>query len=196
MSQTNAWGLNGAYISWGKRGPTGDSRVTWVTAPNDGPGGFVAAPTGSTAATANSGNSGIDVSNGFAPSGSWNIYVKTPLDPCPSGWRVPNLAEWNGVINNNTLTRTSTWLESFTNYNAGLFVGPNASTKSLTLPAAGSYQPYLGNRGREGYYWSSNETTGGPTINSEYFYFDFQFDTKGVTSGNRAVGMSIRCIQE
>jgi len=199
MSQTNAWGLNGAYIAWGRRGPTGDSRVTWVTAPNDGLGGFVAAPTGSTAGTANSGNAGLDLVNNWAPNGSWNLYAKTPLDPCPSGWRVPNAAEWTGVINNNTLTKSSPWLGgSVTNYNAGVYVGPNSSTKSLTLPAAGSYQPGSANRGRVGYYWSSNETTAASTINSEYFYFDFQFQplSNGVTSGNRSVAMSIRCIQE
>ncbi len=195
MAQTNAWGLNGAYIQWGRRGPntTGDSRVDWVTATNTS--NFAAAPTGSTAGTANSGFiSGWSAT--AAANNSWRTIggAKTANDPCPAGWRVPTSAEWTGVNNNNTVSRSGAWTTSFTYYNSALHYGPNASTKLLTLPAAG-YRSFtngaLVNRGSFGYYWSSTEIS----TNSYYLNFDSS-DVNPANINNRTLTFSLRCIAE
>jgi uncharacterized protein (TIGR02145 family) len=202
LSQTNAWGLNGAYIQWGKRGPTGDSRVTWITAANDGPGGFAAAPTGSTLAQANSGAI-TGWSTVAASNGTWNIYSKTPLDPCPPGWKVPSRTEWQGVISNNTLTKTGTFVGSNTNYNTGMYIGPNASTKLLTLPAAGSRSTSGGiqvNRGTSASYWSSQEVDVSAAPASYFFQFGLINATTNtptaVATSGRVGSYTIRCIAE
>ena len=194
MAQTNAWGLNGAYVQWGRRGPntTGQSTVDWQTASNTI--NFAAAPTGSTAVTANDAViAGWDPTN--AANNAWRTAggAKTAADPCPSGYRVPTQAEWAGVDANNTRTRSLPWTLSNTNYNAAVHYGPDASTKLLTLPVAG-YRLTTGaltRRGNGAYYWSSTENTTnafviGFDVTAVYTSLDF----------TRNLGASIRCIAE
>lgn len=130
-----------------------------------------------------------------APSGSWLDASKTANDPCPSGYRVPTIAQWTGVVNTslNTQSRTGTWANSVTNFGSAIHFGPNASTKSLTLPAAG----YRGNsdgtlyyRGNLGSYWSSAENgTGALSL-----YFLRSNASSG--SSTRTYGFSVRCVSE
>ena len=182
-------GLQGAYIQWGNRGPntTGNASVDWQTAANTA--NFAAAPTsGSANDAAISGWSTTAAANG-----SWGA-TKTVNDPCPTGYRVPTSAEWTGVNSNNTASRTGTFSSGSTNYGAALHYGPNASTKLLTLPAAG-FRPYgsgtLDNRGNVGFYWSSTENG----TNSCFL----AFGSSNVTPADinhRTLGSSLRCIAE
>jgi uncharacterized protein (TIGR02145 family) len=192
-------GNQGAYIQWGKKGPTPaaheDVRVTWLTAANDGSLGFAAASTVSdNNDAAISGWSGTS-----AADGSWNVDENSPVkvtanDPCPTGYRVPTRAEWVGVDANNTESRTGTFSSSTTNYGSALHYGPDASTKLLTLPAAGNRNNTTGalhRRGNIGYYWSSDGTGS--------IGYNLRFNSSDVSTANnnnRTFGFSVRCIAE
>ena len=184
-------GLQGGYVQWGKPGPT-----NWVGAANDGVNGFVAAPT--------SGNSNSGAISGWsqttAANSSWNSNTEanpvkvTANDPCPTGYRVPTRTEWVAVDNNNTASRTGTFTSGTTEYGSALHYGPDASTKSLTLPAAGrrgSTDGALNNRGSNGRYWSSTESG-----SYAYFLYFYSSSVKPANFVNRTDGFSVRCIAE
>ena len=124
-----------------------------------------------------------------AANGSWADGSKTGNDPCPTGYRVPTKAQWDGVIANNTKTNVGTFSNSFTNYGAGVKFGDE-----LMLPAAGDRSALngaLGNRGVSGNYWSSKESG---SSNAWYLYFgssnvNTDYDT-------RYYGKSVRCVAE
>ena len=184
-------GLQGGYVQWGKPGPT-----NWVGAANDGVNGFAAAPT--------SGNSNSGAIFGWsqttAADSSWNSNTEenpvkvTANDPCPTGYRVPTRAEWVAVNSNNTAFRTGPFTSSATEYGSALHYGPDASTKSLTLPAAGTRNVTNGalySRGNLGYYWSSTENGS----NAYYLRFNSS-NVNPATNRYRPFGFSVRCIAE
>ena len=184
-------GLQGAYIQWGKRGPT-----DFVGAANDGSSGFAAAPTDSAANDA--AISGW--SSTSATDDSWNVDENTPVkvtdnDPCPDGFRVPTRNEWQAVDDNNADNLTgATWSAGPTEFGNALQYGPDANGKLLTLPAAG-YHTYtngaLGNRGSNGSYWSSTEN--GSLAYNLYFSSS---SVNPASSSYRTSGYSVRCIAE
>jgi uncharacterized protein (TIGR02145 family) len=179
-------------VQWGKPGPT-----NWVGAANDGVNGFAAAPT--------SGNSNSSAISGWsqtnAADSSWNSNTEanpvkvTANDPCPTGYRVPTRTEWAAVDNNNTVSRTGTFAPGPTEYGSALHYGPDASTKSLTLPAAGYRDNFLNgalyDRGDLGYYWSSTEN--GSFAYKLFFGSSF---VDPVNFNTRTYGLSVRCIAE
>jgi uncharacterized protein (TIGR02145 family) len=102
-----------------------------------------------------------------AANGSWADGSKTGNDPCPTGYRVPTKAQWDGVVANNTKTNVGSFSNSATNYGAGKKFGDQ-----LMLPAAGyrdSGDGALVNRGSSGNYWSSTESG---SSSAWYLYFD------------------------
>jgi uncharacterized protein (TIGR02145 family) len=124
-------------------------------------------------------------------------------DPCPAGWRLPDIDELAGAVNfsrpnnsstsfndvnpvNNTFAWSGTWSNSASNFSALLKVGDY-----LYLPAAG-YRYYsdgsLYYRGSYGYYWSSSAQS------SNGWYAHFNSGSRGVGSTNRAEGFSVRCV--
>ena len=143
------------------------------------------------ASTSSAEISGWNITN--APNGAWADGSKTANDPCPSGFRVPTKTQWEGVAANNTVSKTGTFTDSATNFGTAVHIGPNASTKSLTLPATGfrsSNNGVLFYRGNVGYYCSSTEMTS----NAWALLVDYNsFITQYL---NRTLGTSVRCVSE
>ena len=130
-----------------------------------------------------------------ASNGAWDDAVKTLNDPCPSGFRMPTLAQWQAVYNtilNPIRSHPGTWFDNSTNYSSGLRIG--TGTTGLFLPAAGSRtwpNGELAYRGYFGFYWSSSGT-----INN-VMGLNFSTGNVGtVESGSRNNGFSVRCISE
>jgi uncharacterized protein (TIGR02145 family) len=128
-----------------------------------------------------------------AANGAWLDANKTANDPCPTGFRVPTKTQLDGVFANNTVSRTGSWTTSVTNFGTAIHWGPNASTKTLTLPAGGSRSfsdGSGGSRGSEGYYWTSTEN------GSSAWAMNFANSYAFTGLSNRANGFSVRCVSE
>lgn len=96
-------------------------------------------------------------------------------NPCPSGFRLPTITEWQTLISSESITEKNT-----------------AFSSSLKLPASGYRGPtspgsYL-SAGTSGYYWSS--TVNGVNAERVYIYTSI---TTGATQ--RATGAAVRCLK-
>ena len=159
--------LNGDYYQWGSKTPAATRDAIIV-------------PWSSTAPAGVYGN------------GSTNqaVTTKSPTDPCPAGYRVPNYKEWSGVrnvtLNSQTPVPNTTWTAN--GWSGMMF------NNSLFLPAAG-YRSFsngaLLDRGTGGFYWNATlySTTTAYSMN-------FLISATGMSNFSRANGYSIRCVAE
>ncbi|MEY3368553.1 MAG: hypothetical protein RI973_1708 [Bacteroidota bacterium] len=175
------WKINGGYWQWGRKGP---DPSLWLSTNTEN---FAHGPT--SPGQANEGSiSGWDLT--AAPNNSWSDTTKTANDPCPSGYRLPSKAEWEGVANNNTLIAFGTWSNSSVNYTSGRFLGPD-----LMLPFCG-LRGYINGaldyRGYNGIYWSSTE------YGTAYAWHLIITPGYVLINNNlgRASALSVRCIAE
>ncbi len=132
---------------------------------------------------------------------SWNANPGGGANnPCPTGYRVPTTAEWNAVLNYNTIERTtSSWANSSTNFASALYIkDPVSNKRTLMLPSAGNrynLNGTLSHRGDTGIYWTSTWGFNSGTPIAD----DLEFDTTRAVVFRwytRAMGFSVRCIAE
>ncbi|MEY3367277.1 MAG: hypothetical protein RI973_432 [Bacteroidota bacterium] len=179
-----SWEIAGGYWQWGRKGP---DPSTWLTTNTEH---FAHGPTGSGAGQANAAAiSGWSQTN--APNGAWSDAAKTADDPCPTGYRMPTKAQWDGVLANNNPNNLGSWFSSSTNFSSGCLYGT-----SLFLPASGSRNAsngQLSDRGNYGYYWSSTEFG---AANAWLLNFDSDNFFTSTYSPSRGIGNTVRCIFE
>jgi uncharacterized protein (TIGR02145 family) len=180
---TAIWRLNGDYYQWGRN----------TNIASGSPRNGAAGPTGSGSTQANDGAiTGWNTT--AAPNGAWSDATKTANDPCPTGFRVPTLAQWDAVLNTNLNTRSyvgTNWTSSSTNYTTGLRIGTGSS--GLFLPATGyrsASDGALYYRGYDGFYWSSTE-------NGSFAWYLYFYGGHAYTDNDdRTFGLSVRCVAE
>ena len=124
-------------------------------------------------------------------SGTEESPVKTEYDPCPTGWRVPTYAELVELYRNR-----SSWTENDLGQGGYWFSGPSSYSSEAAqvfFPAAG-YRRYdngsAGSRGYSGLYWSSRPNN--YNAYGLYFYSGYAY----MLNYNRALGFSVRCVQD
>ena len=93
-------------------------------------------------------------------SGTEEIPVKTPNDPCPNGYRIPTTAEVRKLIDATTLSYTPSkddWNESFTNYaSAAMLISKKNPNAKITFPVTGYLTNSSVDRGKYLYIMTSN----------------------------------------
>ncbi|MDR1758512.1 MAG: DUF1566 domain-containing protein [Bacteroidales bacterium] len=173
--------------------------VTWATCNVDAPGTFAANPTDYGMFYQWNRKVGWSSSNPMVNSDggtTWDSSIPTGTtweatnDPCPAGWRVPTLAELQGLVNSVS--------ELVTNYNGtgvnGRVFGSGAN--SIFLPAAGYRSLFDGSllsQSYGGYYWSS---TPYESDSSDAYSLHFYGSYADWYNDIRAHGQSIRCVAD
>ena len=181
---TPSWELIGGYWQWGRKGP--DESEWYDTNTSN----FAHGPTGSDQADAN--DDSIDVwDDSDADDDAWFDDQKTSKDPCPPGYHVPYISQWNDICVYNECHSVGTWSENTTNYTSAKFIGDY-----LMLPAAGGRHPSsgeLGGFGRYGLYWSN---IGVFYDSTAAWALELNSQAAIVNSAYRIDGGSVRCIAE
>ena len=125
----------------------------------------------------------------------WNsgtTPIKTIYDPCPEGWRVPTLDEFDDLYN--TIINQNGPLETYLSTTIkGRWFG-NDGVPSLFLPGAGyrNYNPCSLQENEYGYYWSSHSSS---ASSAQILYFNNDNSNKAANQ-TKACGCSIRCVSE
>jgi uncharacterized protein (TIGR02145 family) len=175
----------GSIYQWG-RGSDGHQLINWTDATTGTP---VNGTTTTLSSTNVPGNANY-ISN-FTDPFDWrnpqnnNLWqgVSGTNNPCPTGYRIPTLAEWN--------TERLSWIS---NNSAGAFASPLKLVMAGGRDSSDGADPgAFGSNGTYGLYWSSSMDGDYPTMASLVF---FKNDNAGTGPGYRADGSSIRCIKD
>jgi uncharacterized protein (TIGR02145 family) len=114
-----------------------------------------------------------------------NNLWKAENNPCPAGWRLPDINELN--INRDALADLGAWSDG--NFSSCLKVGDY-----LYLPAAGGRNSSYGSlyeRGFHGTYWSSSASI---STSGEAMAMHLHNGYRNVDDNDRTYGFSVRCV--
>lgn len=121
---------------------------------------------------------------------------KTLNDPCPAGYKVPEITTWEGLDNNHS------YIDGVTAWDQALYGMTYTHNGQTTwYPAQGSRNYSAGNliglgSTRSGNYWSSTTAD----ANARYFYFQKVISRPGSINSDldkyRSLGYSVRCCKE
>ncbi len=194
--------IKGDLYQWGRSRDGHQRRNSWTTttlatdntatAPAGVSGKFIA-PTDASSDWLSGGNETSRWGDGTTNAN----MIKGANDPCPDGWKVPSIAQWQSIFSTNTTNQPSsaatanTW--SWTGY--GYKIG-----QYLYLPAVGyrNGNGLLQDNSTNGDYWSSTVIN-----NTSSYYFKFinnslfgQDWVYPLSTAQRIIGQSVRCIAE
>lgn len=115
--------------------------------------------------------------------------VKTEYDPCPEGWRVPTFVELSELIQNRSSWTSDEGQPGYWFSGASTYT---AEVPQVFFPAAGLrfHSPEADYRGYSGFYWSSSPE------HDDSFCLDFNCGSVNKVWRARALGYSVRCVQE
>lgn len=122
--------------------------------------------------------------------------VKTSNDPCPSGFRLPTLSEFQELEANTTQeVYGDDWTGSDTNYNNAIVY--KSGNVQITFPAVGGRTVNgpgsLQGRGRSGSYYTSTIGSVSP-YNAKPAFLEKSGRVGGLQAGNRA--FNVKCIAQ
>ena len=126
--------------------------------------------------------------------------TKTIYDPCPAGWRVPDGGS-NGVWNKAGFPNGEN-VHTYDSYYEGMLFKYGFSSPSAWYPAAGCSSYYddgnLKHVGDYGYYWSVTPANGSmdESYYAHYLVFGYVGRVLPTHCYSRALGLSVRCLQE
>jgi len=176
--------------------------VRWATRNVDAPGTFAESPESSGMFYQWNRNIGWSSTNPMINSNGgtfWNSSNQAGStwtranDPCPQGWRVPTRAEIQTLGNTNNVISQWTTLNGV----SGRTFTDRNTDNTIFLPAVGwrtNTSGVINLAGNRGLYWSS---TFGNATYSFYLLFTSIVVIAGSNDlGNRAGGMSVRCVAE
>lgn len=134
--------------------------------------------------------------NMYLPDGSWSSE-KSPYDPCPAGWRVPDGGK-TGLWATALGTADSYYSSSYDLINQGINLSGEFGDDQMIWYSESGYRIYysgeLVNVGKIGYFWSCSP----PEYERLYAYSLYVEDRSVIHSGNsdRSYGYSVRCVRE
>ena len=132
-------------------------------------------------------------------------------NPCPDGWRVPTVEEFQSLKNgaNDYMSASTQFYKDGPNGQSGRFFGENHASATATdykgclwFPYGGSRAPSLGsggssyNRQNSGEYWTASVHRQDGGLYGQMFYMWSNEVTDSKYPYARAYGLSVRCVKE
>lgn len=123
---------------------------------------------------------------------SWNESDKSLFDPCPAGWKLPEIGTWDIFVKDKDVNASGNWASGWN------FIINNDGTETAWYPATGNRRTTSGamyNVSSYGDYWSSStENCGDGHGRSLLLGPDYVF--RAYNNDFRGYGFAVRCIRE